>query len=115
MGDLTKGDEMGKGEATFDDKVSAEVDKLKAEQDEKFRAEAAAKVKAEEDAAAAAKAVAEQEVRDAKARVDNEKARLAKFTLFCKSVGDYMLANKVEDPRSLPDVAVFDLRQKAGI
>lgn len=108
-------DDTNEKEVTREARIKAAAEKIKAREEAEIAAEAAAIVDAEIAAEAEAKRQAEIDIQNAKIREEAAKARAAAFKPFCKSIGDFMLANGLEDPRSIPDSALQDLRRKAGL
>lgn len=93
--------------------VAAAEAKLESEERGARRAKAIDAAKS----AAAAQAEAERVVaeRDAKVRAESDAKRAKSFKAFAKSIGDYMVASGVENPRVIDDAVVERLRAEAGL
>lgn len=80
---------------------------------------AARRAKAIDAAKSAAAAAAEHEraiaERDAKVRAESDAKRAKCFKAFAKSIGDYMVAAGVDNPRVIDDAVVDRLRAEAGL
>lgn len=109
---ILRGDESMSDEISERD-VANELDRMEAEESASRRK--VARERAKTAAEVAAELQREKDEAEEKIRAEAAKKRAAAFKSFCKSIGDFMHDNGIENPRTIPDSAVSELRDKAGL
>jgi hypothetical protein len=115
-----KGNEMAAVEPNLEEVtkealVLAEIEKIKAREEEDIKAEAAAKVEADFVAKALAKREAEQAKANEEAKVEAAKKRLAGLKTYTTALGKWMVEHDCDNPITVPSTVVDSLRAQAGL